>query len=67
MKLKRMMKVALEETGLPWSLEPGGKHLKIILGGRLAGILPLCGRSNTNRSELNTRAQIRRIARELAA
>lgn len=67
MKLLREMRSMLEETGLPWSFEMGGKHIKIILDGRLAGILPRCGRSNTQRSELNTRAQIRRITREARA
>lgn len=67
MKIRREIEALLAETGLAWSLQDGAKHIKIILAGRLAGILPRCGRSNTQRAMLNTRAQIKRIAREMSA
>lgn len=31
---------ALDATGLPWTIEPGTRHFKIRLAGRLCGIVP---------------------------
>jgi len=58
---------ALEATGLPYSIEPGTRHRKSIVGGRLAGILPHgAGRgAPSTRTMLNTIAQIRRVAAQL--
>jgi hypothetical protein len=61
----------LEESGAPWSIEHGGRHFKLIVFGRLAGILPWGGKSSRRSSdlaaELNTRAQVRRIIKEARA
>lgn len=55
----------LADTGLPWALEAGARHLKVKLVGRLVGIIPLNGRNEADRrARLNIRAQIRRAARE---
>ena len=66
MKLHAKIREALEETGLPWDIELGSRHLKIKVSGRLAGILPK-GKLQTNhsRSLLNTVSQIRNVAREI--
>lgn len=67
MKIPPQVEAALNTTGLPWVLEQGGRHQKIKLGGRLVGILPN-GKVNTShkRTLLNTIAQIRRVAQEIA-
>jgi hypothetical protein len=67
MKLPAQIEEALDATGLPWTLERGTKHQKIRLGGRFVAILPH-GKEQTvhRRSLLNTIAQIRRAAQEVA-
>jgi hypothetical protein len=62
--LPKLVHKALEATGLPWSTEEGGCHLKIRLGGRLAGIV---GRRviEDQRTIKNTVSQIRRTAQML--
>ena len=35
----REIKAELDATGLPWSVDPGGKHLKIMLNGSMVGVL----------------------------
>lgn len=64
MKLPRRVRTALEATGLPWSLEAGGKHIKIRMNGRFIGIAPLGGGHEHDRATRNTIAQIRRAARK---
>lgn len=64
MKLLATIRSALEATGLPWSLEPGGKHIKIKVNGRLVGILPRGSARDRDRANLNTIAQIKRTARK---
>lgn len=57
---------ALENTGLGWSIENGGRHLKILLGGRFCGILPKAKSSlGDKRAMKNIVAQIRRTSRDL--
>ena len=66
MKIDPRVKAALEEAGVPYELELGGRHRKVRLAGRLAGILPRSGvSSGSQRAALNTIAQIRRVAREV--
>jgi hypothetical protein len=68
MKLDRRIREALEETGLPWLLEPGKGHLKLRVGGRLAGIISTSSKcEGAQRNALNTVSQIRRVARSIAA
>jgi hypothetical protein len=58
----------LEKEGVPHSFEYGGRHIKIHLSGRFAGILPIGTlKGSDQRSSLNIRSQIRRLARELTA
>lgn len=56
----------LTDSGLPWRIETGGQHLKIIVGGRFVGILPksLHVRNKTYRAHKNTVAQVRRAIRK---
>lgn len=67
----KMVLEELEQSGLPWRLETGGRHYKLIVGERLAGILPFSGKEQRQerhrRVELNMRACVRRIIKELRA
>jgi hypothetical protein len=56
----------LDESGLPWHIDVGGSHLKIMLGKRLVTILPKSGyqRSKTGRAHQNVLAQIKRAIKE---
>jgi hypothetical protein len=60
-------KEIMQELGrleVPYSIEHGGRHIKIKVNGVLAGILPQNGRFNGDmRATLNVRAQIRRAAK----
>lgn len=51
---------ALDATGLAYSFEQGGQHLKIKLANRLVGILPYGKGRDDRRTELNIVSQIRR-------
>lgn len=61
----------LQRAEIPWRLETGGRHHKLIVGGRLAGILPLGGRAEGRsanlRAEMNLRTQVRRILQAVSA
>lgn len=63
----RIIEDDLAATGLPYSLEQGGRHLKIKLAGRLVGVMPRDGGHDNDRAAKNVRASIRRAARELGA
>lgn len=59
----------LETCGFDWRVENGGRHAKVFVANRMVGILPFSkkarhGASNS-RSNLNLRAAIRRVVREL--
>jgi hypothetical protein len=58
----------LEASGLPWHVEAGGRHYKLVVADRLAGILPYSGKAQrqecAQRAVLNMRAQVRRVIRE---
>lgn len=66
MSLVESIRPELDRTGLPWQIVDGRRHKKIILAGRLVGILPLCDKGSLGRNRrtaLNIRSQIRRAAR----
>lgn len=64
MQIDKRLKDALEQTGLPWEIERGGRHYKVKIAGKLAAIFPL-GTANERerRSLLNTISQVRRTAK----
>jgi hypothetical protein len=67
-RLDAAIERALEESGVPWTIEVGSKHYKIRVGGRLAGVLPKAGGKGgvfTARAAQNTASQIRRVARAM--
>jgi hypothetical protein len=53
----------LKGSGLPWRIDNGGKHYKIMLAGHLAAILPRNGGWPEGRAHKNMIAQIRRALR----
>lgn len=62
--LPREVEAALAATGQPWELKLGGRHIKIMVCGQLAGILPINGKCDRDRrSTLNLVSQIKRVAR----
>jgi hypothetical protein len=65
--MDQLILAALEECGVDWRIENGKKHRKLIVGRRLAGVLPHGHHSEVDRrSVLNTVRQIRQVARETA-
>ncbi len=47
----------------PWELKQGNRHIKIMIGGQLAGVLPRNGKChNDRRATLNLVTQIKRVA-----
>lgn len=66
-KYEKQIEGELEATGLPWSFDRGTKHIKVVLGGNLVGILPRGKtiRDGNSRAFMNLRSQIRRLARDI--
>lgn len=58
---------ALEETGLPWSIEKGKSHAKLRLCGHMVGVVSYRKDGHHKRAELNVIAQIKHKAAELRA
>jgi hypothetical protein len=56
---------ALEDTALPYSLEPGSKHIKMRLGGQFVGVFPMGGYKQNGCGDRKLVAQIKRAARAL--
>ncbi len=54
---------ALNETGLPWQIEPGTKHRKIMVAGKMVGVVSLKGINGHNGDCRNIIAAIKRAAR----
>jgi hypothetical protein len=61
----------LDASGLPWRIDNGKRHYKIMVNERLVGILPkgrnLHRKSHNARPRQNTLAQIRRVIRRMEA
>lgn len=61
--LPRELEEALNNLTEPWELKLGSKHIKVLVNGHLAGILPTKGKlGRDRRSTLNLVSQIRRVA-----
>lgn len=66
MRINGTIKNELDSTGLPYELKMGGRHIKIVLAGRMVGILPkVDGKDAHSRAIKNTIAQIRRAQKEI--
>lgn len=55
----------LTEKGIPWSVEKGAKHLKLVVAGRLIGIFSRGKNDRDDRTIKNLRSSVRRAAREV--
>ncbi len=60
----RELKKLLDSIGLPWSIEQGGKHKKIIMAGEFIGVVPMGRYSGNRRGAMNIEMMIRRKAKE---
>lgn len=65
MRLSKDVLRALEESGQPWRVDKGSRHLKLIVNEQFVGIMPLRGYGGGVRAERNIIAQIRRAAKGL--
>jgi hypothetical protein len=69
--LVREMKEYLDSLGCRWSIEPGKKHNKIKVCGRLVGVIPMNGRNDDSdagrRATLNIKSRARQVAQEAGA
>jgi hypothetical protein len=63
-RLPAPMRDVLDNSGLPWRVEDGGKHYKIFINSRLCAIFPKGGQVSVGRSLQNSLAQLRRRIRE---
>lgn len=66
-RLHPSLRKVLDEIGLPWSIEQGKKHNKLLVNGRLAVILSRGKPAEDANFRLirNDVANIRRLAREI--
>jgi hypothetical protein len=65
-RLPKEVTRTLDATGLPWHVEGGTKHYKIIMADRIVGVYPQGTiRESKGRPVLNLVARIRRTAREM--
>ncbi len=68
MKIPRIIQTELDslaKSGVPFRFQTGGKHHKIFIGDKFAGILPIGKiREGECRESLNIRSQIRRAAKQ---
>jgi len=63
-KLDHKIRDALDDSGLPYDLAAGSRHIKMTLGGKFIGVLSYTSRQGT-RDIKNTIARIRKAAKEL--
>lgn len=65
-KMPNDMRALLSTSDLPWRIDVGGSHFKVIVNGRFATILPKSDRVRmmTNSAHRNAMASIRRVIRE---
>lgn len=59
-RLPREVEQELDRCGLPWSLEDGGKHNKIVLDGWIIGVVSKGGHGKRQQQGPNLRSVVRR-------
>ena len=62
-KLDHKIRVALDDTGLPYDLAAGSRHIKMTLNGKFIGVVSYASRLGA-RDVKNTVARIRKAAKE---
>lgn len=55
----------LDDSGLPWDLELGKKHMKLTVQGRLAGVLPYTRQREGGRTADNLLSAVRRLISQI--
>jgi hypothetical protein len=62
-KVPKILRDELDASGLPWTVEPGTKHGKLLLAGQFVGVIPRNARKDSQggRGGLNVRSEIRKI------
>lgn len=64
-KAERAIRAVLDDSGLPYAIEKGAKHHKVIIAGRFATILPMgSGVDDSGTRHQNMLANVRRAIRE---
>lgn len=61
----RHIERCLAATGLPWSIENGGKHKKIILAGKFIAVMTQCGNAGRGRDTLQHELAIQKRVKEV--
>lgn len=68
-RLPDELRKVLSSSGLPWRIETGTRHFKLIVDGRFAAIIPkgkAARSTSSQRAGKNTVAQVRRVIRSCA-
>lgn len=60
---RREIEAMLRASGVCWEIVQGGKHLKVLVEGRLVQTITTTGRSTQCRSDRNALAAVRRAIR----
>lgn len=59
------LEATLDATGLPWRIEAGSNHDKILLAGRFVGIVARCFKTGSKNMVKKDAKRIARIAAEI--
>ncbi len=65
-RLDDRVRAALDGAGVPWSVEPGKRHEKLLVRGRVVGVVPRASSGRMNRGGRaadNLLAAVRRAIR----
>lgn len=65
-KLDPAIRKMLDEAGVDWHLENGGKHVKLFIAGRMCAVLPMSGHCERySRGIYSTRSLVRQRISEV--
>ena len=65
-RLPAIVEDELKRSGRPYEIRRGSRHHKLFVAGRMTAILPYGSGSGDPRGDLNVRASVRRVLREIA-
>jgi hypothetical protein len=68
-RLPDELRKVLASSGLPWHIDTGTRHFKLIINGRFAAIIPkgkAARSTSSQRAGKNTVAQVRRVIKGCA-
>lgn len=61
--LNRAVEAALDATGLPWEIDEGRKHYRVLLAGRQVCVLSKGGKARANMRSSNDKKNVNSIER----